>query len=88
MGVLNGNTLKMSHLKTVVEVTFEDEDGKEARDRYFLLHWGLKYDMIADSYQNLVPVHYTVAICQHIKSGVIETFLPEQLRVEGINLKE
>lgn len=78
----------MSHLRTVVEVTIEDEDGKEIKDKYYLLHWGLKYDMIADSYQNLVPVHYTVAICQHIKNGFIETFLPDQLKVEGITTKE
>ena len=81
----------MAHIKTVVEVTTEDEDGREIKDRYILLYWGLKYDMIADSYQNLVPVHYTIAICQHIKTGVIETFLPEQLKIIGIagdSLKE
>jgi len=66
----------------------EDEEGKEIKDRYFLLHWGLKNDLITDSNNNIIPAHYTVAICQHIKNGQIETFLPEQLKVEGINLKE
>lgn len=78
----------MSHLRTVVEVTMEDEEGKEIKDRYFLLHWGLKNDLVTDSNNNLIPVHYTVAICQHVKSGLIETFLPEQLKVEGVNIKE
>jgi hypothetical protein len=78
----------MSHLKTVVEVTFEDDEGLEKKDNYYLLHWGLKFDMIPDSYQNLVPVHFTVAICQHAKSGVIEMFHPDQLKVLGVNVKE
>ena len=85
---INGNLQKMAYIKTVVEVSTEDDDGREVRDNYFLLHWGLKYDMLPDSYGNLVPVHYTIAICQHCKSGVIETFLPGQLRVLGINMKE
>lgn len=77
----------MGHLKTAVEVTFEI-DGVDRKDIYYLLHWGLKYDMLPDSYGQLVPVHYTVAICQHIKTGTIETFLPDQLRVLGLNVKE
>ncbi len=28
------------------------------------------------------------AICQNIKTGNIETFLPDQLRVLGLNIKE
>ena len=78
----------MGHLKTAVEVTFEDEEGREKKDQYYLLHWGLRYDLMPDGNGNLVPVHYTVAICQHIKSGLIEMFLPDQLRVLGVSLIE
>jgi len=72
----------MGHLRTIVEANWE-EDGESRQDRYFLLHWGLKFDMVPDSYENLVPVHYTVGICQNIKSGAIEMFLPDQLKVVG-----
>lgn len=78
----------MGRVRTIVEVTYEDEDGLEKKDNYYLLHWGLKYDLLPDSYGQLVPVHYTVAICENLQSGVIETFLPEQCKVLGINLKE
>jgi len=77
----------MSHLRTVVEATWV-EDGEEVQEKYYLLHWGLKYDLIPDPNDNFYPVHFTVAICQHYKTGVIETFLPTQLRILGVNLKE
>jgi hypothetical protein len=77
----------MSHIKTVVEVTW-DEDGFEKKDLCYLLHWGLKYDLIANEVGNMMPVHYTVAICQNIKTGAIELYMPDQLRVIGTNIKE
>lgn len=77
----------MSRIRTIVEITYE-EDGEDKKDNYILLHWGLKFDLLPDSYGNLVPVHYTVGICQNIKTGAIEMFTPDQLRVLGVNLKE
>ena len=77
----------MAHIKTIVEVSW-DEEGREKKDNYYLLHFGLKYDLAQDGHGNLVPVHYTVAICQNIKSGAIEMFLPDQLRVLGVNLRD
>jgi hypothetical protein len=76
----------MSHIKTVVEVTLW-EDGYEKKDLFYLLHWGLRYDMIVNEVGNMMPVHYTVAICQNIKTGAIELYMPDQLRVIGTNLK-
>lgn len=73
----------MSRIKTLVEATYE-EDGEERKGSYWLLHWGLKYDLLPDSYGKLVPVHYTVGICQNIQTGGIEMFLPDQLKVEGV----
>jgi hypothetical protein len=75
----------MAHLKTIVEASWDDGDG-ESKARYYLLHWGLKYDLISEE-KGSVPIHYTIGICQHCKTGVIETFLPEQLRVIGDNIK-
>ena len=49
---------------------------------YYLLHWGLTYEILIDNQQRY-PVSYTVAICQHIKTGVIRTFIPQELTVLG-----
>jgi hypothetical protein len=76
----------MAHIKTIVEVTF-DEDGYEKKDLYYLLHFGMKYDLIPGESGYMIPVQYSVAICQHLKTGQIETFMPEQLRVEGNEIK-
>ena len=77
----------MARMKTMVEASWEDEDGSH-KVNYFLLHWGLKYDMVPDAYDNMIPVQYTIGICQHVETGVIEMFTPEQLKVLGTNLKE
>jgi len=83
---MSGSTNEMSHIKTVVEVTWE-EDGYEKKDLFILLHFGLKYDLISNEMGNMMPVHYTVAVCQNIKSGAIELYFPDQLKVVGTNLK-
>jgi hypothetical protein len=84
----------MSHFKTVVEtmtpafdkggallykdgVSMEESTG----EMYYLLHWGLQLTQT----ENYQPVTYTVGICQNIKTGRIFTFLPDQLRVVGID---
>lgn len=77
----------MAYIKTVVEVTWE-EDGYEKKDLFYLLHWGLRYDMIVNEVGNMIPVHYTAAICQNIKTGTIEMYLPDQLKVIGTDLKK
>jgi hypothetical protein len=80
----------MAHLRTIVEASWDDDhdNSKEVKDRYYLLHWGLKFNIVPLENGGGVPVHYTVAICQHIKTGVIETFIPEQLKVLGDQIKE
>jgi len=49
---------------------------------YYLLHWGLTYEILIDNQQRF-PVTYTVGICQHIKTGVIKTVFPQELTVIG-----
>ena len=78
----------MANIRTIVQASWDDEDGKEKKANYVLLHWGLKYDLVTDDYNHIVPVQYTVAIVQDLKSGAIETFLPEQLVVMGVTPKE
>lgn len=77
----------MARLKTIVEGSWDGEDGT-VTDRYYLLHWGLRYELIPDAFGNLQPVHYTVAICSNIKSGNVELFLPDQIKILGYNVKE
>jgi hypothetical protein len=49
---------------------------------YYLLHWGLTYEILVDGQQRY-PIAYTVAICQHIKNGTIKSFTPQDLTVVG-----
>ena len=79
----------MSRLRTYCEVSWiKDGELKEGepemeRDFYYLLHWGLKYEIV-----NNVAVGYTVGICQNIKSGAVECFNPESIRIIGNEIKE
>jgi len=79
----------MSHLKQYCEVTREKEgelkegEPETEKDYFFLLHWGLEYTII-----NEVAVNFTVGICENVKTGQIQTFLPEQIRIIGQKIKE
>lgn len=53
---------------------------------YYLLHWGLTYEILLDK-DARYPVSYTVAICQHIKTGVVKTFIPQELTILGKEAK-
>ena len=53
---------------------------------YYLLHWGLTYEILMDKEQRY-PVSYTVGICQNIKTGVIKTFIPQEITVVGKEVK-
>ena len=49
---------------------------------YYLLHWGLTYEILTDGNQRY-PIAYTVAICQHLKTGEVKSFTPQDLTVVG-----
>ncbi len=69
-------------MRTVCEVTWRDEEGdkpKVVKEMYYLLHWGLKMEIIGET-----GVSHTVAVCEHYETGQIECFLPEQLKILGI----
>ena len=61
-----------------------DEDEKETftEELYYLLHWGLTYEIRTHEDQYFT-VSYTIGICQHIKSGAIMSFVPQLLTVVG-----
>lgn len=76
-------------MRTLVEVTYEKEgelkedESPIEKDLYFLLHWGLKMSII-----NETGVSFTIAICQHVKTGEVICFLPEQLKIIGTEVKK
>lgn len=65
--------------KKVQEPAFEDV-------MYYLLHWGLTYEILVDK-DGRYPVSYTVGICQHTESGVVKTFIPQELTILGKEMK-
>ena len=58
----------MPNLRTIVEVDISEVEGKEQIEQFYLLHWGLTYQVLQLT-EGPTPVHYTVGICQHINTG-------------------
>ncbi|RLD57083.1 MAG: hypothetical protein DRI97_06155 [Bacteroidetes bacterium] len=61
--------------RKIQELAYEEQ-------MYYLLHWGLTYEILVDSNQR-TPVTYTIGICQHISNGIIKSFVPTDLTVVG-----
>ena len=80
-------------MKILCEVTQErDEQGDNGetlytRGKYWLMHFGLEFKMI-ETDQGLVPVNYTVAICENYETGQVETYQPSQIKILGKQIKE
>lgn len=70
-------------------VILDNNDNPETDEvLFYLLHWGLHMDILEDQKTGQrYPVTYTVGICQHMKTGVIKIFAPEELTVIGIESK-
>jgi hypothetical protein len=72
-------------MRTICEVVQErDEQGDDneilyTKGIYYLLHFGLMYDIIEGT-----PVNYTVVYCESKNTGHIEAFNPTQLRILGV----
>jgi len=81
-------------MRVMVEVTTEkDETGPQGetlyeKDLYFLLHWGLDYTIVETDDEHRMGVSFTIAICEHVKSGAIRCFRPEELLIIGREIKE
>lgn len=54
---------------------------------FYLLHWGLEYILLEDANGKPYGINYSVGICQEMKTGVIRTFLPADIRVIGVESK-
>ena len=74
-------------MRTLCECTWEIEsDGDEPAYKtgeFILLHWGLQYTMQEIQEGKIIPVNYTVGVCQDTQTGQIRCFLPENIRILG-----
>jgi hypothetical protein len=81
-------------MRILCEVTWEKEGELEEgepvyeKGQYWILHFGLDYKLIEVEEGKITAVNYTVIICQHCKTGQIEKFLPEQVKILGTQIKE
>lgn len=74
----------MAHIKTIVEASWTpDDENDPGYGKFYLLHWGLKYDIFPDENGVIHPAQITVGICQEISTGNILLFLPTSLKVIG-----
>ena len=76
-------------MKILVECIWEsdnqplDGDTVYEKDKYWLMHFGTEFKLIEVGDGQVAAVNYTVAICSHVETGIIETSSPKQLRIIG-----
>jgi hypothetical protein len=81
-------------MRILVEVTEEAEvqpmDGDTAyeKSKWWLLHFGIDYQIIEAEEGKLMAVNYTVAICENYNTGQVQCFKPDQLRILGKEIRE
>ena len=70
-----------------VEVPDPKDDEKliveEQEVYYHFLHWGLTAGPLADGEGKVVTAQWTVAICEHIETGIVFTFIPALIKFVG-----
>ena len=73
-------------IKEGANTAIQEPDMKS--EMYYLLHWGLETSITYDNEHNPIPYTSTVAICQHIQTGHIQTFQPSSIKVIGVEHKK
>lgn len=82
-----GNLLdKQGEIIDSSKKTKKDQEKALEKVYYYLLHWGLTYTILTDKGGNY-PISYTVGICQKFNGGEIFLFTPDQLTIEGKEIK-
>jgi hypothetical protein len=66
----------------------DDETPLYETRQYWLLHFGLKYDLITTEEGKMVAVNYTVCVCEDYETGELRLLNPEQIRILGRQIKE
>lgn len=81
-------------MKILAEATWDKDgelvDGEPPTEKalYWLLYFGTDYKIIELEEGRITAVNYTIAVCQHCETGLVECFRPEQLKILGKQIKE
>jgi len=68
---------------TVCEV-YDPEDPKNEKEEYwYLLHWGLTAGKEPAGNGTYFTSQWTVAICQNMNDGRVQTFIPDAITILG-----
>ena len=68
-------------MKILAEISNEDDE--LYRTQVFVLHFGTTYQIVDAGDGFKVPVSYTIALCQDVKTGQVMSILPDSLRIIG-----
>jgi hypothetical protein len=80
-------------MRILAEVTQErdelNEEGETVYEKsnWWVLYWGIEYKIIELEEGRIAAVNYSVAICQDYDTGIVRTFLPNQLKILGTQIK-
>ncbi|KKM14008.1 hypothetical protein LCGC14_1710520, partial [marine sediment metagenome] len=90
------STIKKKRMSRIVKVCAvwqpveiqdpEDDESmiiEEQEVYYYFLHWGLTAGSLSDEKGGTFNASWTVAICQHIETGQILTFIPDIIKFVG-----
>ena len=68
---------------TVCEVQNPDDPENKNEEYWYLLHWGMTAGKFVGDHGEQFASQWTIAICQNIKTGVIQTFIPDVITILG-----
>jgi hypothetical protein len=79
-------------MRSLCEATWEEEnkDGDmiTRKGKFWLLHFGLKHEIINTGDNGLAVGNWTVAICEDCETGQLRCFVPEQIKIIGQEIKK
>jgi hypothetical protein len=77
----------LCEVSTIKEGTENDETPIMEKREYYLLHFGLQYQVIDCGEGKLAVGQWTVCYCEDKKTGQIKMFDPTRLRILGQIIK-
>ena len=76
----------LCEVRILKEGTEDEEEPAYEQKQYWLLYFGLKYDLITEEGRT-VAVNYSVCICEDYETGQLRCFLPEEIKIIGREIK-
>ena len=76
----------LCEVRILKEGTEDEEEPVHEQKQYWLLYFGLKYDLITEE-GKVVAVNYSVCICEDYETGQLRCFLPEEIKIIGREIK-